>query len=280
MNLLKSELDGRLVKHTFERVAPCYDDFSFLQKEVSERMAARLNYIHFTPANILDAGSGTGYGGFLLRQCYGDTPILETDIALPMLWQSHQKFLSAYSPTKKQWLLNADIGILPIASNQIDMVWSNLALHWINRLDDVLKEFYRVLRLNGCIMFSMFGEQTLQELRYAFWQVNQKQSVHGFLPIEEVGDALVRSGFSEPVVDKEVITLTYPDILSMVCDLRGNGACNQLLSRRTGLMGKKRWQNMVKCYESFRKNGDLPVTCEIIYGHAWRMESSASYSLS
>lgn len=276
MNLLKPKLDERLVKRTFEQVAPCYDDFSFLQKEVNERMAARLNYINFTPANILDAGSGTGYGASLLRQCYGDTPIIETDIALPMLWQSHQKFSNEYPPTKKQWLLNADIGMLPIASNQMDMVWSNLALHWINRLDDTLKEFYRVLRLNGCVMFSLFGEQTLQELRYAFWQANQKQSVHGFMPIEEVGDALVNAGFSEPVVDKEVITLTYPDILSMVRDFRGNGACNQLLGRRTTLMGKKRWQNMAKHYESFRKNGDLPATCEIIYGHAWRMESSSS----
>ena len=280
MNLLKSELDLRLVKHTFECVAPYYDDFYFLQKEVNERMVSRLNYINFTPTNVLDAGSGTGYGGSLLRQCYGDTPILEVDIALPMLWQSHQKFLNEYPNIKKQWLLNADICVLPIASNQVDMVWSNLALHWINRLDDALKEFYRVLQLNGCFMFSMFGEQTLQELRYAFLQVNQKKSVHDFMPIEEVGDALVRAGFSEPVVDKEIITLTYPDISSMVRDLRGNGAFNQLLGRRTTLMGKKRWQNMLKHYESFRKNGDLPATCEIIYGHAWRMESSEPYLFS
>lgn len=280
MNLLTSQLDSRLVKRTFERVAPCYDHFSFLQKEVNERMAARLNYINFTPDNLLDAGSGTGYGGSLLRQHYGSTLILEVDIVLPMLWQAHQNFLNKHPNSDKQHLLNADIGFLPIASNKIDMVWSNLVLHWINQLDDALREFYRILRSNGCFMFSMLGGQTLQELRDAFLQVNKKKSVHDFMPIEEIGDALVRTGFSEPVVDKEIITLIYPDILSIVRDLRGNGAFNQRLDRSATLMGKEKWQNMCEHYELLRTNGYLPVTCEIIYGHAWCMKSSALYSLS
>ncbi|HNF90191.1 MAG TPA: malonyl-[acyl-carrier protein] O-methyltransferase BioC, partial [Thiobacillaceae bacterium] len=47
------------------------------------------------------------------------------------------------------------------------------------------------------------------------------------------------------------------------------GAHTVLENRRAGLMGKAEWRRLTDNYERFRRDGRLPATYEVVYGHAW-----------
>lgn len=273
-------LDKRQLRIAFERAAASYDRAAVLQREICDRMLSRLDYFKFTPAAILDAGSGTGYGSRKLAQRFPGCRIVAADIALAMLLQAR-----ASVAWWKKWLpisgnrtdyICSDIEQLPLQDDSFDMVWSNLALQWCNDLNATIAGAYRVLRSDGLFMFSTFGPDTLKELRYAFQNTDNYQHTSQFTDMHDIGDLLVHNGFATPVMDMENFTLTYHDIKQMMHELKMIGAHNVTRDRRCGLMGKKAWQQMVNQYESLRREGKLPATFEVIYGHAWKPKSPKS----
>jgi malonyl-CoA O-methyltransferase len=167
----------------------------------------------------------------------------------------------------KQQLLCADIESLPIASNSMDLVWSNLALQWCNDLDAAFTEVSRVLQPESLFVFSTFGPDTLKELRTS--TNNGHTHVSRFIDMHDIGDALIRAGFSTPVLDVEHYTLTYDDVKGVMKDLKNIGAHNATQGRARGLQGKSFLQNLTQQYEQFRTNNKLPATFEVVYGHAW-----------
>ena len=88
--------------------------------------------------------------------------------------------------------------------------------------------------------------------------------------MHDVGDMLVHAGFADPVMDMETITLTYPELDGLFADLRATGSTNAHAARSRGLAGKDAWRTMRAAYETQRRDGTLPATFEIIYGHAWK----------
>ena len=110
------------------------------------------------------------------------------------------------------------------------------------------------------------------ELRQAFAGVDGHTHVNRFIDMHDIGDALVRTGFAEPVMDMEKIVLTYEDVKSVMRDLKAIGAHNAMAGRGRGLMGKRAWQQIEQRYETLRREGRLPATYEVIYGHAWKAE--------
>ena len=170
----------------------------------------------------------------------------------------------------KQSLLCADIEALPLATASLGLVWSNLAIQWCNDLDATLQEFHRVLKPESLLMFSTFGPDTLKELRMATSAQSGITSVSRFLDMHDIGDAMVRAGFSAPVLDVERFTLTYDDVKSVMRDLKSIGAHNATDGRARGLLGRSFLKNLEASYEQFRKDGKLPATFEVVYGHAWR----------
>jgi malonyl-CoA O-methyltransferase len=170
----------------------------------------------------------------------------------------------------KQNLLCADIEALPLTNASVGLVWSNLAIQWCNDLDVALQEFHRVLQPESLLMFSTFGPDTLKELRIATSTQNGVTSVSRFLDMHDIGDAMVRAGFSAPVLDVERFTLTYDDVKSVMRDLKSIGAHNATDGRARGLLGRGFLKNLETSYEQFRQNGKLPATFEVVYGHAWR----------
>lgn len=120
-------------------------------------------------------------------------------------------------------------------------------------------------------MFSTFGPDTLMELRESFRSLGQGTHVNPFIDMHDLGDALLRHGFSEPVMDMEKITLTYGNVRSILQDLKSIGAHTMINRQRHGLLGKAAWSRLQENYEAYRtKDGTLPTTYEIIYGHAWK----------
>ena len=267
----------RAVRQSFGASAPTYDQHAFLQREIGGRLFERLQYIKLAPQRILDIGSGTGYATQRLRERYANADLFALDIAPAMLHfaraktgsRSLLKRLLRQSP--EPVYLCADAEALPLASESIDLALSNLALQWCDP-ERVAGETSRVLRAKGLFMFTTFGPDTLKELRAAFKAVDDAPHVNTFPDMHDIGDILVHAGFADPVMDQEIVTLTYTDLKPLLQELKGIGAHNVLPGRSTGLMGRQRWQRMVDAYESFRKDGRLPATYEVVYGHAWKPE--------
>ena len=222
------------------------------------------------PKLILDAGCGTGLGGRALAKRYAKSHVLGLDIAPAMLdvAERHLSWVQRHV-SKKQTFVCADIETLPIPAATLDLVWSNLALQWCNDLDAAFGEMHRVLRPEGLLMFSTFGPDTLTELRQA--SQNHHTHVSRFIDMHDIGDALVRAGFSAPVMDVERFTLTYGDVLSLLRDLKAIGANNATAGRPRGLEGRAFLNRLTQNYERFRQSaGKLPATYEVVYGHAWK----------
>ena len=268
-------IDKARVRASFNRAANTYDAAAVLQKQVRLEMLSRLDLVNIKPKAILDAGCGTGHGSFALQKRFSSAQVISLDIALGMLQQTklQRPWLQSWlqKMLHQQHLLCADIESLPIASNSMGLVWSNLALQWCNNLDGAFSELARVLQPEGLLMFSTFGPDTLKELRAA--TTNSHTHVSRFIDMHDIGDALVRAGFSTPVLDVEHYTLTYDDVKSVMTDLKSIGAHNATAGRARGLQGRGFLQNLVQNYEQFRVAGKLPATFEVVYGHAWKAES-------
>jgi malonyl-CoA O-methyltransferase len=261
-------LDKARVRASFNRAAGTYDATAVLQKQVREEMLSRLDLVKIAPQAILDAGCGTGHGSFGLQKRFRNAQVYSLDIALNMLQQTQLQRPLLQKILNKQQLLCADIENLPIASNSMGLVWSNLALQWCNDLDAAFTEVARVLQPESLFVFSTFGPDTLKELRAA--SSNGHTHVSRFIDMHDIGDALTRAGFSAPVLDVEYYTLTYDDVKSVMKDLKSIGAHNATAGRARGLQGKGFLQNLTQNYEQFRTNNKLPATFEVIYGHAWK----------
>lgn len=263
--------DKRAVRRSFDRAAGSYDAAAVLQHEVCARSLERLQLIRLEPARILDAGCGTGNAWRGLGQRFPAARILALDLAPGMLRQAaaavpwHQR-LRRRAPIT----VCGDLEHLPFAGNSVDLAWSNLALQWINDLPQALAELRRVLVPGGLLMFTTFGPDTLRELRAAQAGLDSRTHVSGFVDMHDIGDMLVDGGFSDPVIDMETFTLTYDDVRAVMRDLKSIGAHNAATDRPSALSGKRWLSALERNYEQFRRDGKLPATFEVVYGHAWR----------
>jgi malonyl-CoA O-methyltransferase len=142
-------------------------------------------------------------------------------------------------------------------------------LQWCEELDKPLAEVRRVLKPGGLFAFTTLGPDTLQELRASWAAVDDDSHVNRFLDLHDVGAALVRAGFAEPVLDVERLQLTYPDTLALMRDLKAIGAQNATRGRPRGLTGRRRMEKMRASYEAFRLDARLPASFEVLYATAW-----------
>lgn len=268
------EIDKRAVRRAFSRAAPHYDAAAVLQREVCGRMLERLDYIKLQPSRILDAGCGTGWGARQLGDRYKRAEVIALDIAIGMLRAARgaSGWWRTLFSGGGQTCLCADIEALPLAEQSVDLAWSNLTVQWCNDLPATFRELHRVLRAEGLLMFSTFGPDTLKELRTAFRGVDGYNHTNRFTDMHDIGDMLLDAGFAEPVMEMEIITLTYNDVKAVMRDLRNIGAHNATAGRAPGMMGKQAWGRMRGNYEQLRRDGKLPATFEIIYGHAWKAQ--------
>jgi malonyl-CoA O-methyltransferase len=259
-----------------QRVAPS----DFLRREIAARMHERLGLVKIAPRRVLDAGCGAGADLGLLQKDFPAAQIIGLDAAEAMVHAAKapasslkalNQMLSRLLPAKAGIdLLCGDFGDLPFGPNSIDLVWSNLALHWHPQPDRVFGEWRRVLRVDGLLMFSTFGPDTFRELRAAFAEADEQPHALPFVDMHDFGDQLVEVGFSTPVMDMELITVTYDTAALLLADVRALGG-NPLATRRRALMGRAAWQRVEAALERQRRSdGKLGLTFEVIYGHAFR----------
>ena len=253
-------------------------DAQFLYGEVARRMDERLRLVRLDPKVILDAGCGAGQQMPLLRARYPDARCIGQDHNAALIkharkllqagWRDWMARVSG-DATRPTWL-ESDLARTGLAPESVDLVWSNLALHWHPAPHDVLQEWVRVLRLNGLVFFSCFGPGTMQQLRAALTQAGLRTATPSFVDMHDFGDLLIEKGFADPVMDQEVLTLTYETADKLLQDVRALGG-NPALGRRGGLVGRSWRKRLVDALEAQRQpDGKLHLTIEVAYGHSWR----------
>ena len=264
-----------------ERVA----ESQFLRREIAGRMFERLSLIKIDPLQVLDAGCGEGDDLLTLRQHFPRSALLGLDAAMAMLHETRQRETRSWSGMQRLMralrvggqhlsadasLVCGDFGQLPLKAGGMDVVWSNLALHWHPQPHRVLAEWARILRVDGLLMFCCFGPDTFKELREAAAVAGHHARVLPFVDLHDYGDMLVSAGFASPVMDMEKLNITYSSAAKLLADVRAFGG-NPLKDRSRGLMSRQQAQSLNRALEQQSdRDGRLRLTVEVIYGHAFR----------
>jgi malonyl-CoA O-methyltransferase len=260
-----SRLDDAGVRKSFDRASAAYEKSAVLQARVGDELLQRLDFFKLSPDVVVDLGSGTGRLTGELKRHYRRANVIALDIAPGMLREA-RKHMSFFRRFER---VCADVRQLPFSDASVDIATSNLMLQWCGDLDAAFREVRRVLKPDGLFAFTTFGPDTLRELRAAWAAVDGYSHVNTFIDMHDIGDALVRAGLTEPVLDVERVTLTYPDVLSLMRDLKVIGAHNVTAGRPRGLLGRGTLRRVEAAYEPARRAGLIPATYEVVYGAAW-----------
>lgn len=214
-------------------------------------MLERLDYVRIAPRRVLDAGSGPPRRE--LGKRYPGADVYALDFARGMLRPGRFSFF------RKSLSICGEMERLPIGPETVDLVWCNMALHWLSDPLVAFREFARVLAPEGLCLFSTLGPDTLKELRGAAGAAR----VHAFIDMHDLGDMLVAAGFSAPVMDMEILSFTYKRSSALLDDLRATGQTSARMDRPRGLAGRR-------FAERLRATLPLRATFEVVYGHAWK----------
>ncbi len=273
--MTKDHINKKRAQAAFNKASVSYEEAAVLQKHVLGEMFLRLKLLKINPEIILDLGCGPGNAGPDLKATYRPRDLIYLDFAYDMLKKAEQKnkdhFLKSFSNKTSQQFICADMEAIPLSEGSVDMIWSNLSLQWCNHLDQVFTQIGKILKHNGLFIFSTFGPSTLHELRASLASFSQHSHVNQFIDMHDIGDALVGCGFSDPVLDVDLYTLTYSTFKEIMYDLKYIGARNALEGRAKGMTGKGFLYQLEKSYETYRADKKLPASYEVVYGHAWKV---------
>lgn len=279
--------DRRAIRRAFGAAAGRYLERARLQREVEAELLARVDALYraapqcggstrsqgawqpHAPRRILDLGCGPGRASAALRRRFRGSQVLALDLALPMLREARRRggWLRPVLP------LCADASALPLVSASIDLVFSSLCIQWCSDLDALLSGLRRVLRPGGMLLLASFGPATLWELRAAWAHCDGRPRVSPFVDILELGDALLRHGFRNPVLDRDERRTQYPSARALMHELKAIGAGNHLGERPRGLTSPRLLAQVEAVYaERADAQGRIPATWEIVQVLAWAPE--------
>ena len=246
------------VRESFDRAAGTYDGAAVVQRRVCDRLLEAGDPAASTPASILDAGCGTGYGSHRLRQRWKGTHITGVDFAPAMLDLARHV---------TDTCLTADIEDLPFADRMFDLWWSSLAIQWCDT-DRVFGEAARVLQPGGRLALSTLCPGTFQELRDAFSGVDHHRHTLPFSEPDAVRTSLEGAGFRDIVLIRETHAVFYPELKSLLRSVKDIGAHNVGEGGRSGMMGRQAWQQVVAAYETYRRPEGLPASYDVLLCYA------------
>jgi malonyl-CoA O-methyltransferase len=261
---LAMPLDFPRVRRAFSAAAPAYEQIARLQATIGDELYERLEVVKAPPARVVDVGSGTGRLAARLKQRWPRAELLCIDAALGMLRQARKR-AGLFKPLRR---IAGDARALPLPDRSVDLVVSSLCLQWLDDPAPAFREFARVLRPGGWLLFTTFGPDTLSELRGAWAAVDDAVHVHPFLDVMDIGNTVMAQGFAHPMFDVERHASHYPDVRGLMRELKGIGAGNADRARRRGLTGRQAFAAMQECYEGLRGPKGLPASWEVIFGQA------------
>jgi malonyl-CoA O-methyltransferase len=235
------------VQEIFMNIAPAhYAAAALLANTIGQEMLARLDWVALKPEVVLDVGCGTGFFTQALQQRYPDAQVLGVDTAYPMLQAAQQQVVNATC-------ICADAYALPLADQSVDLIFANLLLPWCNDLEKLMREWRRVLRKDGLLVFTSFGPDTLRVWREELGNL----MLPNFVDMHLVGDVLTKSFFADPVLDVDYFTLTYRNSADLFRELHHGGI---LLTDEFTLVNPA---------AGLTEEGIYPAAFEVVYGHAF-----------
>jgi len=263
----KPTINLRDLRRRFDNAAASFDSADFVHTVTRDGLFDRLVPVVVDAKRVLDLGSATGRAGPQLRKHFGGAHIVSLDISRNMLSKSRRK-RSWYSFSRSSFV-QACASALPFNDQSIDFVFSNLLLPFVDNPELVFEEVARVLQKGGLFAFATLGPDSLLEIRQAWSRVDDHVHVNRFLDMHDIGDALVRSGLRDPVLDVDRLSVQYADVNRLFGDLTSVGARNSLQQRDRSLLGKQRFNRMLGALAGDPGDGTIELNLELVYGHCW-----------
>jgi len=252
--------DKRAARRAFDR-AHDFDAACFVHDEARTRLLERLDLLRLDPRLIVEVGCATGRTARALAQRYPQARVLAVDSSLAMLRAA------ARQAADRVALVGGDAEGLPLPAHRAELMLANLVLPSC-RPDRVFAEAARVLTMGGVLAFATLGPDSLQELRQAFSRVDERLHVHAAFDLHDLGDFAMAAGLAEPVLDVDRFEVTYPDLATLVRELRATGAVNVAPARRKSLTAPGRWRSFERALMP-APGERLAVTVELIMGQAF-----------
>jgi malonyl-CoA O-methyltransferase len=256
--------ERRAARRAFDR-AIGFDDACVVHDEARARLLERLNFFRLEPRVAVDLGCATGRGALALAQRYPAARVLAVDWSAGMLTAAQSACAAAGARIA---VVGGDAERLPLATGSAQLVLANLVLPWC-RPQNLFAEAARVLEASGLLLFATLGPDSLQEVRRAWGEVDDRLHVHAAFDLHDLGDFALAAGLAEPVVDVDRLELTYEHPAALVRDLRAWGAVNVAAGRRHELTGPDRWRGFERHLRAGARGGRFAVTVELVLGQAW-----------
>ena len=255
-------LDRRASRRRFDAAADTFDDADFAHAATRDGLMARLEPVVVDAGLVLDLGAATGAALEPLKRRFPKATVIAIDQSAPMLEKCRRR---------RRWprrfpAVQADATALPLADGAVDVVFANLLLPWIDDPGMLAAEVGRVLRKDGLFVFSSLGPDSLGALREAWAAIDDGAHVRPFPDMHDLGDALVRAGLRDPVLDVDRLDVSYETPAKLFADLTSTGARNSLGGRRTGLTGRETFERLSSALPD---DGRIRIELELVYGHAW-----------
>lgn len=245
----------------------------WLHAEIARRMGERLALIRMRPQQILEWWGGLGCSDDVLVSRDPDARrfVVEPDAG----WAAQTRAARA-APwwSGKRWRHPTQTVIVqdqPLPAASFQMVWSNMALHGVADPPQLLTRWFDALQVDGFLMFSSLGPDTLRQLRPIYAALGWGPPGIDFVDMHDLGDMLVDAGFADPVMDQETLTLTWSTPGELLAELRGIGG-NASALRFTGLRTPRWHRRLQSSLEALRgADGRLQLDFEVAYGHAFKV---------
>lgn len=241
-------------------------------REAARRMGERLAWIRREPAQVLDASGPWGGSLEVLQAAYPRARLLQLDarpgVQPPSAWAGWRP----WGPARPAWLAVSEEGRLPAGqAGGFGMIWSNLALHRQREPESLLRHWAGRLEPEGFLMVSAYGPDSLKELRELHRQAGWAPPAQDFLDMHDLGDAMVRAGLADPVVDSERLNLSWPDAPSLLRELRSWGR-NAHPRRAPTVRGRAWAQAYAEALSQGLRgpDGRLHLSLELVQGHAFK----------
>lgn len=259
--------DRDLVRCKRQRALKGFGDYDFLFQWSKKELSERLLDINREFGAALQIGSR---GALKTSEHQKIEHIFTCDLTPHSLTQDTGTYIQATEE------------FLPIANESMDLVLSNLNLHAVNDLPGTLIQIRKCLKADGLFISSMFGGETLHELRSVLTTVELGMTggisprIAPFADKQQMGDLLQRGGFNLPVVDSEIITVTYDNIFKLFHDIRGMGESNAILARDKRFVSRDFFMRAAQEYqEKFAQDdGRIVASFEIIFLLGWAPHES------
>ena len=275
--------DRHLLELHRNRVAANGYKHDFLFRHQADLLMERLDDFTRSFHYILEIGCRGGYLSKMLRRKYPQQRLTLIDSANTML----QSALTLLSPDDFLRGKVVSDETIPFQPHYFDLVISNLYLHWVNDLPGYLAQIRRCLQPDGLFLGCLFGGETLRELRQVLMEAELELTngvsprVSPFAGLQDMAALMQRAGFALPVIDHEIVTVTYSNMRELLKDIQGMGESNTLKERQRKVPPRLLFAKAAQLYQERYKTSDNKITAsfEIIYLCGWAPHPSQQQAL-